>query len=343
MCRKSGEDQQCSLRIRNNGIIYIYDILKKYQGSEILTILKNFGEVSSYAVKRLHKYQLIKVEIFLSREWLRTIKRRYITVSIKEEILNVRFIFAFTQKAELDELWKRTAMIKIPDYREKYNNIDMINKYLEERQMVIPISYGKNIIIQGELYFWVIFKTDERLKQVMKLLKDQVDNGWEILDSKKKKKKEAKNLLLTVPKNEEKQQKNKQPLEKSILRKEYKNQNTNSQKPKEEEVVRIIDQFCKGDLDANAREFILLTNLEYRLKALGPDEVVEIIEQDCRSKVKDGKEAKMETFTGTIGNEVPYKESSSQHAFFQQAIDDFNKINTKCEESLRKISEVKTE
>jgi acetolactate synthase small subunit len=176
-------------------------------------------------------------------------------------------------------------MIKIPDYREKYNNIDMINKYLEERQMVIPISYGKNIIIQGELYFWVIFKTDERLKQVMKLLKDQVDNGWEILDSKKKKKKEAKNLLLTVPKNEEKQQKNKQPLEKSILRKEYKNQNTNSQKPKEEEVVRIIDQFCKGDLDANAREFILLTNLEYRLKALGPDEVVEIIEQDCRSKV----------------------------------------------------------
>jgi hypothetical protein len=59
--------------------------------------------------------------------------------------------------------------------------------------------------------------------------------------------------------------------------------------------------------------------------------------------VKDGKEAKMETLTGTIGNEVPYKESSSQHAFSQQAFDDFNKINTKCEENLRKVSEVKTE
>jgi hypothetical protein len=46
--------------------LYIYDILKKYQGSEILMILKNFGEVSSYAVKRLHKYQLIKAEIFLN-------------------------------------------------------------------------------------------------------------------------------------------------------------------------------------------------------------------------------------------------------------------------------------
>jgi hypothetical protein len=36
--------------------MYIYDIPKKYQDSDLEAIIKNFGKVESYKVKRLHKY-----------------------------------------------------------------------------------------------------------------------------------------------------------------------------------------------------------------------------------------------------------------------------------------------
>jgi hypothetical protein len=59
-------------------------------------------------------------------------------------------------------------------------------------------------------------------------------------------------------------------------------------------VVRIIDQFCKGGLDVNVKEFASHTNLENKSKDLEPDEVVEIIKQNCRSMVNDEKEAMKE-------------------------------------------------
>jgi hypothetical protein len=45
--------------------MYIYDILKKYEKTDVEAIIKNYGKVASYEIKRLHKYQLIKAEIYL--------------------------------------------------------------------------------------------------------------------------------------------------------------------------------------------------------------------------------------------------------------------------------------
>jgi hypothetical protein len=77
-------------------------------------------------------------------------------------------------------------------------------------------------------------------------------------------------------------------------------------------VVKIIDQYHKGDLDANVKEFTPCTNLEKKSKDLESDEVVEIIKQDCRSMVKDEKEAMKKIITRTMEDEVSYKENSLQ-------------------------------
>jgi hypothetical protein len=50
--------------------LYIYDIPKTLNRMEIETILKSFGKVKSYQYKRLHKYQLIRVELFPYHELL---------------------------------------------------------------------------------------------------------------------------------------------------------------------------------------------------------------------------------------------------------------------------------
>jgi hypothetical protein len=41
----------------------------------------------------------------------------------------------------------------MPDYNGKRDDLPEIMKYLKEKQMLIPFLYGKNILIQGELYF----------------------------------------------------------------------------------------------------------------------------------------------------------------------------------------------
>jgi hypothetical protein len=143
--------------------LYLYDIPKKYKDTKILAIMKTFGEVSSYEKKRLHKYQLIRAEIFLSYEWKNKRSKSnkyYITGLIDREILNLRYVYASIKKAEVDESWKKTVMIKTPDYYGKHNNLKGITEYLSEKKMYIPFMYGKNIIIQGKLYFWAIFGYD---------------------------------------------------------------------------------------------------------------------------------------------------------------------------------------
>jgi hypothetical protein len=195
--------------------MYIYDIPKKYEGADLKAIIKNFGKVSSYEVKRLHKYQLIKAEIYLAHEWMNKVlgKGCYTTVSYKGEILNLRHVFTHTDKAEVDETWKRKGIIKIPDYSGKRDDLKDIMRYLKEKNMLVPFLYGKNIMIQGELYFWAIFLSDKRVDQAIEMSKREgIDNGWEILTNSKfalqKKEKGRKNLLSTIPEeNKEKQKK----------------------------------------------------------------------------------------------------------------------------------------
>jgi hypothetical protein len=52
-------------------------------------------------------------------------------------------------------------MIKIPEYFGKRNDLKAIEYYLSERRMLVPFIYGKNIIIQGKLYFWAILGNDD--------------------------------------------------------------------------------------------------------------------------------------------------------------------------------------
>jgi hypothetical protein len=245
--------------------MYIYDILKKYEGADLEAIIKSFGKVSSYEVKRLHKYQLIKAEIHLAHEWKRKVLENgwpYTTVSYKGEILNLRHVFTTTKKAEVDEKWKRTGIIKIPGYVGKKDDIQAIIEYLKEKKTLVPFVYGKNIIIQGELYFWAIFLTDERVNDAREISKKEgIDNGWEILTNLKialqKKEKGTKNLLSTVPTENQEKTKNKEKMTttKSQLRKEYEANMTEIQKPKEDEVVEIVGKFRKGVLDVDAKEF----------------------------------------------------------------------------------------
>jgi hypothetical protein len=195
--------------------IYVYDIPKKYGSSEVEAILKEFGKVSSYETKRLHKYQLIKAEIFMSKHWLEERKKKpapYITVSVREEILNLRFVYATIKRAEVEESWKRTTIIKTPGYNGKRNDLKAISEYLSFCGMYVPFVFGKSIIIQGKLYFWAIFKNDDRVRQAVRISQGEtVAERWEILSDSKiiKKKKEQKSLLSTVPNKEEKEKKNK--------------------------------------------------------------------------------------------------------------------------------------
>jgi hypothetical protein len=61
---------------------------------------------------------------------------------------------------------------------------------------------------------------------------------------------------------------------------EYKMKTAEPKKSKEEEVVKIVDQFHKGVLDVNAPAFMPRPNSEHKDKALELDEVVEIITKD---------------------------------------------------------------
>jgi hypothetical protein len=47
--------------------LYICDMLRKFDWLEVKEILKVFGKVASFEVKKLHKYQLIKANIYLSQ------------------------------------------------------------------------------------------------------------------------------------------------------------------------------------------------------------------------------------------------------------------------------------
>jgi hypothetical protein len=160
--------------------------------------------------------------------------------------------------------------------------------------------------------------------------KEDVENGWEILSNSKafnKKKIESKNLLSTIPK----EKKGKESQEN--LRKEADASFTKSSKDKEEEVVEIIDRFRKGDLNAEAETFI-----PQRQEAnVEPDEVVDIINQDCRStEVIDRTKRQVEIIQ-------PFKagEKSNQKVISSATVNDHNEINAKCESNLRKVTEVK--
>jgi hypothetical protein len=180
-------------------------------------------------------------------DWMRK-EKPYTTVSYKEEILNLRHVYANVEKSKVDEAWKRKAIIKIPGYNGKRNDIQANMRYLRGKNLDVPIIYGKNIVIQGKIYFWVIFGTDERVKLAEKLSKEKnVDNGWEILTNSKfvKQKKELgkKNLLSTIliENSEKDKKKEKAIVTKSQLRKEYKANTTETQKSQEKEVVDIVD------------------------------------------------------------------------------------------------------
>jgi hypothetical protein len=77
----------------------------------------------------------------------------YITVSIKNEILNLRYIFANIKKSKLDEHWKRKGLIKMPEYNGKQNDIKVTIKYLKNKNLLVLLVYRKHLIIQDELFF----------------------------------------------------------------------------------------------------------------------------------------------------------------------------------------------
>jgi hypothetical protein len=162
-----------------------------------------------------------------------------------------------------------------------------------------------------------------------------------------KKEKGGKNLLSTVPEeNKEKlgKKEGKMCLEKSQLRKEYEANTTETQKTKEEEVVEIVDQFRKGVLDVNAQEFTPRHTSERKSVILEPNEVVEIIKEDCRSTdKKQEKKQEKEKAGRNISDEAPTKNLPSQQVLSQQSVDNYHKTNAKCEDNLRKVTEVKSE
>jgi hypothetical protein len=335
--------------------MYIYDIPKKYENTEVKAIIENnYGKVVSYEIKRLHKYQLIKAKIYLFRDWFEKVlgKCCYTTVTYKGKILNLRHILSHFEKKKVDEAWKRKGIIKIPDYIGEKDNFVNITEYLKKKNLCVPFIYGKNLIIQGELYFWAIFGSDERVKQAVELSKQEgVDNGWEILTNSKgilpKKTLGGKNLLSTIPrKNEEKEKNNKgkSTLEKSQLRKDYETKTTITKTTSEEEVVEIVDKFRKGVLDANAEEFTPGQNSEQKPIILEPNEVVEIIKEDCRSMNKEDKtkQGKNERSTSNILDGAKIS-NSSQQVLSKRIIDKYNETNARCEDNLRKVTEVKSE
>jgi hypothetical protein len=145
--------------------------------------------------------------------------RPYTTVSYKDKILQLRHAYTDIKKSELDETWKRKGLIKIAEYNGKRNDLKEMFTLLHKKGLHVPIIYGKHIIIQGELYFWAIFMSDERVRQAQELSKkDGVENGWEILSTSKSpfKKKEIRpeNLLSTKLNAKEK---GKNVIEKSTL------------------------------------------------------------------------------------------------------------------------------
>jgi hypothetical protein len=71
---------------------------------------------------------------------------------------------------------------------------------------------------------------------------------------------------------------------------------------------------------------------------------VDIIKEDCRStNKKEKKKQEKEKVGGSILDEAPTKKISSQQVLLQQSINNFNKINAKCENNLQKVAEVKSE
>jgi hypothetical protein len=262
----------------------------------------------------------------------------------------LRHVYANVEKSKVDEAWKRKAIIKIPGYNGKRNDIQANMRYLRGKKLDVPIVYGKNIIIQGEIYFWAIFGTDERVKLAEKLSKEKnVDNGWEILTNSKfaKQKKELgkKNLLSTIPiENSEKdKKKEKTTVTKSQLRKEYEANTTESQKSQEEEVVDIVDQYRKGVLDVNAPAFTPKFIPKREIDFLESDEILEIVREVRQSTEKEDNTTytKNETARNTT-QEVPLKESSQQ-VISRKTVEEFIETNARCEENLQKVSEVKSE
>jgi hypothetical protein len=67
----------------------------------------------------------------------------YTTVSINGEILNLRYVYASIKKAEVDEQWKRIAIIKITGYNGKRDNLKEIMNYLRDRRVYVLFIYGK--------------------------------------------------------------------------------------------------------------------------------------------------------------------------------------------------------
>jgi hypothetical protein len=97
--------------------------------------------------------------------------------------------------------------------------------------------------------------------------------------------------------------------------------------------------FRKGDLNINAESFIPQSNPELTSVNVEPDEVVEIIKENCRSTDKNVNVAKKtdEAMTSRPSTST----NVFQQALSQTTVDNYNEINAKCEGNLRNVSEVK--
>jgi hypothetical protein len=106
----------------------------------------------------------------------------------------------------------------------------------------------------------------------------------------------------------------------------------------------IFCLFRKGVLDVDAKEFTPRQPSERKSRILEPDEVMEIIKEDCRSTDKTDKtkqEKKREQ--SNISDGASPKISSSQQVISQQTVVNYNETNARCEDNLRKVTEVKSE
>jgi hypothetical protein len=129
---------------------------------------------------------------------------------------------------------------------------------------------------------------------------------------------------------------------KSQLRKEYEPIFTDLQKNKEEEVVEIVNQFRKDDLNVNAKPFISQPQQTSEQPSIEVelDEVVAIIREDCQSTGKEDRTKR--TVELKERNQVA-PQKSSQQILSRNAVEVYNEINTRCEDTLRKVTEVKSE
>jgi hypothetical protein len=101
----------------------------------------------------------------------------------------------------------------------------------------------------------------------------------------------------------------------------------------------MIDQFRKGELDANAKVFTPQPNPERAPVDVEPEEVVNIIKKDCRSMVKEVDRTKRR-------EEIKYMTTatnSSQKVLTHETVENYEEINVRCEDNLRKVTEVKPE